>query len=117
MTQVRPALSRKAIVDVAVGRLDAGAPFSSLTIRALAEELEVTPMALYRHVTDKDDLLLDGIAVLISRKGLPAPDADWRDAINHLVDSLRDLFVAHPSMVEVFSRRPVQTPAAMAPLG
>jgi AcrR family transcriptional regulator len=116
MAQVRPALSRKAIVDIAVRRLDAGAPFSSLTIRALAEELEVTPMALYRHVTDKDDLLMDVIDVLMAREGLPPADADWHDAIAHLVDGLRKLFVSHPPMVEVFSRRPVQTPAAMARL-
>jgi len=116
MNQVRPALSRQTIVDVAVRRLDNGAPFSALTIRALAEELEVTPMALYRHVADKDDLLLDVIEVLLTRHDLPAPDLDWRDAIHHLVNSLRDMIKAHPTMVELFCRRPVTTPTALVRL-
>jgi AcrR family transcriptional regulator len=116
MNQVRPALSRQTIVDVAVRRLDNGAPFSSLTIRALAEELEVTPMALYRHIADKDDLLLDVIDVLLTRGGLPPPDADWRDAVGQLVDTLRDMFKLHPTMVELFCRRPVTTPTALVRL-
>jgi AcrR family transcriptional regulator len=109
----RPPLSRRTIIDVAIGKLDAGAPFSSLTIRALADELDVTPMALYRHVADKDDLILDVIDQLLARGGLPAPGADWRTAVGELVDSLRALFLQNPTMVEIFCRRPVTTPTAI----
>jgi AcrR family transcriptional regulator len=116
MNQARSALNRRAIVDVAVRRLDAGAPFSSITIRALAEELEVTPMALYRHVADKDDLLLDVVDTLLARSGLPSPDADWRIALEDLVGSLRAMFAKHPTVVELFCRRPVTTPTALTRL-
>jgi AcrR family transcriptional regulator len=116
MVPSRPALSRRTIIEVAVNRLDAGAPFSSLTIRALAEELEVTPMALYRHVADKDDLILEVIDQLLARSSLPAEDADWRTAVGELVDSLRDLFVLHPTMVEIYCRRPVTTATAITRL-
>jgi AcrR family transcriptional regulator len=116
MNEVRSALNRTAIVEAALRRLDEGAPFSSITIRALAEELEVTPMALYRHVADKDDLLMDVIDTLLARGGLPSPDADWRTVMSELVASLREMFARQPTMVELFCRRPVATPTALARL-
>ena len=58
----------------------------ALTMRQLAEELGVAPMALYRHVANKDDLI-DGMVDLVfseielpsSGRGLEDRDAAARD--------------------------------------
>ena len=52
-----------------------------LTIRSLATELGVKPMAVYHHVAGKDEIL-DGIVDLVFAEiELPAVNADWRAAI------------------------------------
>lgn len=56
----RARLSKRAVVDRALKLADADG-LESLTIRKLAQDLGVTPMALYWHFRSKDDLL-EGMA-------------------------------------------------------
>ena len=56
----RSRLSKATVVQRALALADAGG-LDALTIRRLAQELGVTPMALYWHFRSKDDLL-DGLA-------------------------------------------------------
>jgi TetR/AcrR family tetracycline transcriptional repressor len=49
-------LTRDAVVEVALTMADAGG-LDTLTIRRLATHFGVTPMALYWHVKNKDELL------------------------------------------------------------
>ena len=56
----RTRLSKRAVVDRALKLADADG-LDSLTIRKLAQDLGVTPMALYWHFRSKDDLL-EGVA-------------------------------------------------------
>ena len=51
-----PRLSREALVEAAMALADREG-LDALTIRRLAGEIGVTPMALYWHVKDKDELL------------------------------------------------------------
>ena len=52
----RPPLTRPRVVRTALRLVDDhGLP--ALTMRALAIELQVSPMALYNHVRDKDELV------------------------------------------------------------
>ena len=54
---------------------------AALTIRALAEQLDVKPMAIYHHVANKSEIL-DGIVDLVfSEIELPSADDDWRAEI------------------------------------
>jgi len=69
-------------------------------------------MALYRHVRNKDDLLVAVVDVLLERLGVPEPGRDWRAWLEALALGLRRLLVEHPVAVAVFSRAPVTTPAA-----
>lgn len=114
-TTARPygQLTRDAIVDAAVAHLvDAGV--ESMTIRKLAGELGVSPMALYRHVDNKDDLLLDVTDRLLADAGLPSRSVGWRRCLLELAGSLQQLLHDHPDLVTVFNRGPVTTPAAVA---
>ena len=56
----RVRLSKRAVVDRALKLADADG-LDTLTIRKLAQDLGVTPMALYWHFRSKDDLL-EGMA-------------------------------------------------------
>lgn len=109
-------LTRGEIVEAALDRVMADG-LASLSTRGLADELGVTPMALYRHVRDKDeivdavvDVLLDGVEPPRVRR------ADWRGWLEAQARSLRGLFQRHPIAVAVFARQPVTTPAALARL-
>ena len=46
-------------------------------MKAVADRLNVTPMALYRHVTNKADLLDGVLESLITEFELPPPDLPW----------------------------------------
>ncbi|MCR9097609.1 MAG: TetR/AcrR family transcriptional regulator [bacterium] len=69
----RPRLSRDQVVDAAT-RILLEEGVESLTIRAVGTALGSSPMAVYRHVQDKDHLLvlvLDQVAAEIPRPRLP----------------------------------------------
>src|SRR5690242_12718286 len=55
--EARARLSKRAVTDRALKLADAGG-LDALTIRKLAQDLGVTPMALYWHFRSKDELLL-----------------------------------------------------------
>lgn len=68
-----PRLSREAVVDAGEAIVEREG-IEALTMRRLAEKLESSPMALYRHVGGKDELLmllLDRRATELSRPPLP----------------------------------------------
>lgn len=104
-------LTRDDVVRAAMGLADAEG-LDGLSMRRLALELGVTPMALYRHVTNKDELLAEVVDVLLRDAGLPraAPD-DWRGWLAGAAQQLRGLLLAHPGALGVFCRQPVTTPA------
>jgi AcrR family transcriptional regulator len=109
-------LTREEIVHVALGRAIAHG-LASLSTRTLADDLGVTPMALYRHVRNKDEIVDMVVDSLLDTVEAPAaPRADWRLWMEEQARSLRGLFQQHPIAVEVFARRPVTTPAALARL-
>jgi len=76
----------------------------AVTVRRVAERLGVTPMALYRHVAGKDDLL-DGMAdLLYAELDVPAPGGDWWDELAALARSTRRVLLRHPEAARLFSR-------------
>ena len=63
--QPRAPLSRQRVLQAAVALADDGG-VEALSMRKLAQELGVVPMALYKHVANKDELL-DGLERLPDR--------------------------------------------------
>ena len=89
--------------------------FEQLTIRALAAELGVAPMSLYRHVRDKDDVLDEVVDRLLATAWRPkARNANWRAWITEVADKLRRFLVAQPAALHVYLSHPVVSPAAIA---
>ena len=87
-----------------MSRLDA-AGADAVTFRALARDLGVSPMALYGHVTDKDELLLALVDRLADRLTHPPLPADPRSAIMVRWQTLYDGLAEHPWLPEVLARR------------
>ena len=59
----RETLNRDRIMRGALAVADAGG-LAALTIRSLAKELDVKPMAVYHYVANKDEIL-DGLVDLV----------------------------------------------------
>ena len=110
-----PPLTRGEIVAAALRHANTDG-LDQLTLRKLADELDVTPMALYRHVRDKDDILEAVTDVLLAEAGLPDPHLLWSDYLIELAETLRGVLRDHPSVVSVFTRQPQVGPAALARL-
>jgi AcrR family transcriptional regulator len=69
----RPRMSRRLIISTAQAIAEKQG-VDAVTMRRVAEGLRITPMALYRHIADKDDLLralLDRSHVDMPPPGLP----------------------------------------------
>ena len=93
----RPRLTRAAVVDRALALADKSG-LDALTIRKLATELGVTPMALYWHFRGKDELL-EGLAERLWGEMDLAVDraAPWTEQIRSLLESLLKVLRAHPA--------------------
>jgi len=109
----RGLLSREHIVDAALDIVRAGG-YEQMTIRSLAAGLGVSPMSLYRHVKDKDDLLLEVVDRLLEESWRPRrPRGDWRRWTLEAAERLRRLLVDQPAALHVYLARPVTTRTAI----
>jgi AcrR family transcriptional regulator len=87
-------LSRERVLSAAVAHADAGG-LEALSMRTLAEMLEVAPMALYRHVANKDDLTDAMVDVVFSEIGVPSGGGDWKTAMRQRAIAVRDALSRH----------------------
>ncbi|GGP49653.1 GntR family transcriptional regulator [Streptomyces abikoensis] len=74
-----PALTRERIVRTAIALADSGGS-GALSMRAVAAELGVSTVVLYRHVTAKDELLALVVDAVFGEVRLPARGPDGRRA-------------------------------------
>jgi TetR/AcrR family transcriptional regulator, tetracycline repressor protein len=93
----RTRLSKSVVVDRGLALADAHG-LEALTIRRLAQDLGVTPMALYWHFRSKEELL----AALGDRVWEEIdldldPEASWIDQLRGLVESLVRMLRTHPA--------------------
>ena len=73
----RPPLNRRRIVEAAVAVVDE-VGLSGLTIRRIAGELGVSPMAIYSHVADKAELIDLFVDFVVGEAHVdPDPDLPW----------------------------------------
>ncbi|WP_238451966.1 TetR/AcrR family transcriptional regulator [Micromonospora sp. 4G55] len=72
----------------------------ALTMRAVAQELGTSPMALYRYVADRDELeALVVEEVLSTIDTAAATDGSWQDRVSVLVQRMRTAIGRHPAVV------------------
>lgn len=112
-TARRGTLSRDRILEVALAVADADG-VEALTMRRVATRLGVDPMAIYRHVKGKDDLL-DGVVERLWHEVPPPPrrpDA-WAEPLRDYAHGLRAVVNAHPSAAPLLLTRPVMPRSAL----
>ncbi len=94
----REPLTRELVVDKALARADAGG-LEAVSFRRLAADLGVTPMALYRYVGSKNELMAAIGDRVFSAFELPGPEiTDWRERLRALARSYRRVLLAHPAV-------------------
>jgi AcrR family transcriptional regulator len=100
----RPPLTRPRIVRTALRLVDEHG-LATLTMRSLATELQVSPMALYNHVRDKEELLDLMLDLLLGEVDLSAPAGDWATQMRALVCSYHQVLTTHPTLARLYSSR------------
>jgi AcrR family transcriptional regulator len=105
-TATRPArpakadLSRAAIVERALTVMDTDGP-DAVTIRRIAQEFGVTPMALYWHVANKDELFAAMGDALLADVAPPAAKGPWHVQLRGVVESMIRELSKHPAAAEL----------------
>ncbi|MGI5472178.1 TetR/AcrR family transcriptional regulator C-terminal domain-containing protein [Streptomyces sp. CA-132043] len=97
------AFTLERIVAAAVRVADAEG-LSAVSMRRVATELGGATMSLYRHVTDKDDLLIQMMDATFAQWQFPAtPPEDWRERLSLAAHMLWDMFRRHPWLAPALS--------------
>jgi TetR/AcrR family transcriptional regulator, tetracycline repressor protein len=108
-----PRLTRDELARRALAIMDAHGT-DALTMRRLAEELGMSPMALYRYFPSKTDLMDAAIEIAAPEIELPVPGAaPWKEQLADLARALFQAGVTHPSLARERFNRPMQSPRAM----
>jgi AcrR family transcriptional regulator len=107
----RPQIDRAAILDAAMLLADEQG-LESVTMHAIAQRLDVTAMALYRHLDGKQALLDGLVERLLTSYPLPPADAPWSDRLTALAEAVRSTAKRHPAVFPLLLTRPAVTPAA-----
>ncbi|MFC8678135.1 TetR/AcrR family transcriptional regulator [Streptomyces griseorubiginosus] len=117
---------REEILDAALAIADERG-LEAVSMRALAERVGVTPMALYRHVKDKA-ALLDGMVGRLLSALLPTDGTDggdggdgvlageeptWDQRLDALAHACRAVTQRHPWAAHLLFSRPAVTPDAV----
>jgi AcrR family transcriptional regulator len=108
----RVPLSRERVLRAAVALAD-NAGIESLSMRRLAEELGVVPMALYKHVANKEELLDGMIDVVVGEIDQPVAGAGWKSAVRLRILSARRALLRHPWASQVMESKKNPTPVVL----
>src|SRR5215213_9038503 len=100
----RPRLSRDRVLRAAVELADE-AGIEALSMRNLAQRIGVVPMALYKHVASKEELLDGMVDVIVADIDLPTPGSDWKDAVRQRILSARRALLRHRWASQVIESR------------
>jgi AcrR family transcriptional regulator len=90
----RTPLSKARVLQAAVALADE-VGLEAFSMRPLAQELGVVPMALYKHVANKEELLDGMVDIVFSEIELPSADLDWRSAMRNRAMSTREALKRH----------------------
>src|ERR1039458_1956741 len=100
----RKPLSRARVLQAAVALGDE-AGLEAFSMRGLAQELGVVPMALYKHVANKDELLDGMVDIVFGEIESPSVDDDWRSAMRRRAISAREALKRHSWAIGLMETR------------
>ncbi|MGC5310466.1 TetR/AcrR family transcriptional regulator [Micromonospora zamorensis] len=108
----RAPLTLERILDAAVTLLDEHG-IEGLTMRLLAQRLDVTATALYWHVTTKDDVLDLAVDRIFGDVPIPSVTDDWLEDTRVLARAWRGTMLRHPWAPSLIGR-PMLGPNVLA---
>src|SRR3954468_21340281 len=106
------AINREAVLDATLALAEERG-LDAVSMRAVAARLGVTPMALYRHVGDKQGLLDGLVERLLDELPDPDPSLPPEERLRSLGGALREMARRHPDAFLMLLRRPATTPASL----
>jgi AcrR family transcriptional regulator len=99
-------LTRDKIAATALAVADAEG-FQAVSMRRVAQELDVGTMSLYYYVKTKDDLIAAMDDALMGEVLLPSLPKGWKRAITEIARRTRSVFLRHPwALVSMLSAPP-----------
>ncbi|MDN5688302.1 MAG: TetR/AcrR family transcriptional regulator C-terminal domain-containing protein [Brachybacterium sp.] len=111
----RAGLNRGKVASAALELIDREG-LDAFTMRRLGEHLGVTPMAVYRHVRDREELFDAVVEVIFDEIDVGALpwDLGWRALAEQYCHRMRDTLGNHPHAVTIFAGRPVRSALSIA---
>ena len=85
----------------------------ALSMRTLAHRLGVAPMALYKHVANKEELLDGMVSVIVAEIDPPLPGPGWKNAVRQRVLSARQALLRHRWASQVIESRTQAPPVVL----
>jgi AcrR family transcriptional regulator len=100
----RRPLNKARVLQAAVALADR-VGLEAFSMRPLAQELGVVPMALYKHVANKDELLDGMVDIVFGEIELPSAELDWRSAMRNRAISTRQALKRHSWAIGLMESR------------
>jgi TetR/AcrR family transcriptional regulator, tetracycline repressor protein len=108
MRRSTKAISRQSLVALAL-RIADGEGLAAASFRRLADELGVTPMALYHHVHDRSDLVQAMLDAILAEVDSPPSTGAWDGALRSLLRSYVAVRRRHPCIAAVLGEQPMRS--------
>lgn len=108
-------LTRDKVIEAGLALLDCEG-VGAVTMRAVAESLNVTPMALYNHVSSKDDLLRAIAADILDNANFDGGTSDWRDQVAYCFAEFRAICLRHPGLSRLLETPDIAPGTVFAPM-
>jgi len=109
----REHLNRDRVLRTAVALADE-AGVDAVSMRKLAQRLGVVPMALYKHVANKDELLDGMVDAVVAEIDPPDARLGWQVAVRRRILSAREVLLRHPWARRVMESKTAPTPVVLA---
>lgn len=108
----RTPVTRERVLAAAIELADAEG-IEAVSMRRLGQALHVEPMALYRHVRDKDDIVDGAIDAVIAEVEAQSASGDWTAEMRELAMAARQVMLRHPWAPAVIVERKQVGPATL----
>jgi AcrR family transcriptional regulator len=108
----RHGLSREHIAQVALTFIEREG-LDALSMRSLAEDLEIGTMTLYGYFRGKEELLDAVVDVTVEQLAIPNKRGSWRRQIGTLLQEIRTTLAEHPIGILLRHQRPMWSPGAL----
>ena len=116
MDEQRQPLTRGRILDAAIAIIDRDG-LNGLTMAGLGDSLDVTGMAIYKHFSSKEVLLVAARNALLAGIRTPPAEESWQERVRAVYLQLWALFKSHPGASALLNTRPPDDPGRRSEAG